>query len=375
MNDVDQLLDTLDVPAQAHPEAERAVAFYTVRCGVAPSPEAAAFLSRAIHGAWLEHEAFGELGLLSWDEIDECAEDQLDHPSMAHAVPFGRDGGGRLTYLDPTLGFEPDAVFVVSQGAPFAEDAQRLAVDLPSFLRALVNGSDFEEEPVVALRKAQVSQANLSPRLGNGRVLSDDALEEVTFHLGVHAVHEVFLRRELVVDGIRFGPGKGGADLAFFPDGSIERGRLAVDQRVDGRPCAAGTHVAWNRERHLIAFTPREVVVIRGVPCTPGLPVFDDPPTFFVTPAHDVVHRGWPCAAGTKIDDYGPELGMHLTTSTPHAVSGRIVPAGVRVTVMLGGGARFDLVVPLVIDGTELPQGTHVWYEADGTIREIYPRP
>jgi hypothetical protein len=372
--EVHLLLDAVGVSRASHPDTEDVLACHATRCGAPPSEAATAFLSRVIHGAWVRHEAFGELGLLTWPEIEECIDDQLDDPSMAHALPFGRDGGGRLTYLDPSLGFARDAVFVVSQGAPFTEDARRLATGLPPFLRALADGLPLEERSVKELREEQVREAPLSPKLGDGTMLPADLIGEATFHLGLHAVHEVRLRGDITIAGLRFAPGRTGADVAFFPDGTLERGRLAADQVVDDKPLAGGTMASWNRAGRLVGFTPRDVVTVRGVPCAPGHAVFDNPPTLFATPAADAHHRGWPCKAGHPIEDYGLELGMHLTTATEHRVADRVVPAGVRATVLADGGARFDLVDPFELEGELLPAGTHVWYGRQGAIREIYRR-
>jgi hypothetical protein len=159
-------------------------------------------------------------------------------------------------------------------------------------------------------------------------------------------------------------------DLCFFREGGVQRGFWGGGL-VDDLPVDPGVPLEWSPSGELCLFTPARTVTVSGVPCLGGETVSRNGRAFFFTPAADIPYRGFPCRAGHKVDDYGPGLGLHFTSAAPFAVGGRTVPAGVRVTIMDDGGARFALTAPTDLDGRMLAAGTSVWLTGAGEIREI----
>lgn len=366
---LDDLLDALEFPKEPVPEAEA----LADRFGA--GPDVRRFLARSLHASHADTgmNAFDPLLVSEW--VDE---DRHFDEDVAKLLPFADDGGGRLFLLDPSdhLGFGADAVYTVGMGTRAADDLERVAPSLLAFLQALLDGDELPQERLHPLRDAQTAGRVLPLRLGDGRTLPADAVTDPRYHIGADVLRSVCLTRPLDLDipcvpDAHRPPWSTVPDVSFYRTGRIERAVVAGGW-IDGRPVQPHSSMAWRADGTLTSFVPAQVVVVNGVPVKAGVPVHHDGDTFFFTPARDVTWKGFLCAAGEKVDDYGPGLGLHLTTATSFSFRGRPVPAGVRLTVMSGGGLRFTLVAPLQLGDRALPAGASLWYEADGAIREVH---
>jgi hypothetical protein len=368
---IDALLDALDFPPDAHPEADAIAA----RWGA--DDVVRSFLRRSLHGVYLDRgvNTFDPDLIEDWNDEDKRADEDV-----SRMLVFGDDGGGRVFLLDPRdrLGFGPHAVYVVGMGTLSIDDVERVATSLEDLLQRLIDGRELGEERLLGLRDAQTAGKALPLRLGDGTELPADAVADPRYHVGADVLRSVRLTRPLTLRAplvpmpdrlFDHDP-----DVKFYRDGRVESAYVAGGV-IDGQPLAPGSWARWSRDGRLTTFVPAAVVRVNGVPVKAGVSVHHDAPTFFFTPAEDCDWKGFRCKAGEKVEDYGGGLGLHLTNAKGFSFKGQPVPAGVRLTVMSDGGLRFHLEAPLLLGARMLPAGTALWYDGQGKIREIYVPP
>jgi len=392
---IDELMTTLGFPTRVELNADQLWARIEEHTRARLTPATRSFLQRSVLGddTLQIHAAPDDRGesdadrLLTWNaeliadwSWGACA--FPNEPYLSRMVLFGDDEGDFVFLLDPAnqLGFGPEAVYVCEKGALSLRSLRWVAPDLITLLSHYVQQTRPAIQDVLALRDAETARTRPPLRLGNGVVL--EGVDDPRFFPGADVLRSVRLVGPVIVGGVEFVPMPGrrdwhtNHDLVFFADGRVESGYVAGGV-VEQIPMAPGSAIHWLPNGELALFTPASTALVDGVPCRGGIQVARNRQSnyFSFTPDVDFEYRGYCCRGGAKVDAYGPGLGLHFTTARPFQISGRAwVPAGVAVTIMSDGGARFDLVAETVIDGKSLPAGTAVWYTGEGVVREIYRR-
>jgi len=379
-NDISALMDALGFPPAPHADAPPLLAEIARRLGADIDPTAAAFLGRSLHPVELLKKGVPPVVTFDAPLIADWSWGSSAGEELDGLIVFADDASDGVYLLDPTdhLGLGATAVHAVEKGSLLLEDVELVARTLADFLSIYASDARPIGRRVCDLRDEQTALSPPALHLGDGTELPADAVTAPRFFPKIDVLRGVNLTRSLPIGGVTYLPDPAQArgrrsGLRFFRSGRAASG-VTTGGLVGGFPVAAGSRVNWSSTGELIAFIPAEVAIVRGVPCREGTTVLANGPTFIATPHVDVEHRGFPCKAGKQIDDHGPGLGMGFTAARAFTFAGRPVPEGVRVQTTFDGGVRFELIAPLVLDGRTLPAGAHVWYDADGAIREIYVR-
>jgi hypothetical protein len=320
------------------------------------------FLGRAAHGVRLRapHVAYAATVSTFTPDVDDFLD--LADEDVSELVAFGDDEGDLLFLLDRTgaLRFGPGAVFAVEKGALVAECLILISRSLPEFLAIFTDGAPELAQRVYDIRDGDGPGADVDPRFDDPKC-----------HLASNAIRSARLRSPMTIDGLTYVPAAADPHIRFYRNGRVSEGSVAGGV-VGGIPLVPGSRVVFDREGAPTAFTPAETVVLNGVRVRGGALVLRRGTTFFFTPDDNATYRGFRCRAGERVEDYGPGLGLHFTAAEDFVFKGRPVPGGARVTY--AGGIRFDTPRELALEGRVLKPGTHVWYDFDGSIREIYVR-
>jgi hypothetical protein len=380
-------MDALGFPPEPDGDAAALLAEIPGRIGGPLEPAVAKFLGRSLHVVELRSPkddvapfiTFNATQIADWSWETNTSED------LAGLIVFADDGGPDVYLLDPAdrIGFGSTAVYSVGAGARDLDNLTLVAWSLADFLSIYADPASGARPANRWVRELRDEQTAADPpplRLGDGTELPADAVTAPRFFPKVPVLRGVDLTRPLTIADVTYlpDPDRAGwlklSDLRFFRSGRVAGG-VVTGGSVGGFAVAAGSRVSWSPAGELIAFLPAEVTIVRGVPCRPGTAVLANGPTLLVTPHVDVEHGGFPCKAGCQIDDYGPGLGFRFTAARAFTFKGRTVPEDVAVGMTSDGGLRFDLIADFVLDGRILHAGTHVWYDADGAIREVYVPP
>jgi hypothetical protein len=378
-NDVSGLMDALGFPPELHADAAALIAEIARRLGGDVDPTVAAFLGRSLHGVELQKNGRDPFVTFNAQLVADWSWESSAGEGLDALIAFADDTSDRVFLLDPTdsLGFGAAAVHSIEKGSGLLEDLVLVARSLSDFLSIYAGDARPVGRRVFDLRDEQTAAHPPPPRLGGGTELPADAVSDPRFFPKLDILRSVNLTQPLLLAGVTYLPDldrtgrRRQPDLRFFRSGRVARG-LVAGGSLGGFAVAANSRVSWSAAGELVGFLPAEVAIVRGIPCRPGTPVVAIGPTLTVTPDVDVEHRGFPCKAGTQIEDYGTVISF--TAARAFQYAGRTIPDGVRVQTTDDGGVRFDLIADFVIDGRTLHAGTHVWYEADGAIRQIDAR-
>ncbi|MHA7628940.1 SMI1/KNR4 family protein [Corallococcus sp. M7] len=263
--------------------------------------------------------------------IDPHGDESEELP--AALVPFARDGGGGVWYLDveDALKKGVGAIFYLHMSETYG-DTRYIAASYDELLQRVAEGlrpGDMPSFDQLASRQA--------PK--NVRVPGIEGLVDVehvhasTGGFGVVTVH----------DNARCEGGfvaRAGTSVHITGEGRIHYVTLAERAVVDGIACAEGTVLSLHpRTGRPLRFTPAEPLVVDGLPLAPFHEVTVEDPIYspgvsgMLARDHDV--DGFPLAGGTRV----VLLRGKLSSGTLRAdanVAGTVLPAGTRFELVAG---------------------------------------
>ncbi|MFB1484610.1 SMI1/KNR4 family protein [Corallococcus sp. RDP092CA] len=259
-------------------------------------------------------------------DLDRGGDESEELP--AGLVPFARDGGGGVWYLDveDALKQGVGAVFYLHMGETYG-DTRYIAASYEELLHRVAEGLRPGDLPSFDALASRQPPKNVRVPGIEGPV----DIERVHASTGGPAVVTVH-------DDARCEGGfvaRAGTSVFMTEAGRIQYVTLAERAVVDGIPCAEGTALAIHPETgRPLKFTPTEPIVVDGLPLAPFHEVSVSPGVSGVLARdHDV--DGVPLAGGTRVVLLMEKL--HSGTLRADAnVAGTTLPAGTGFELVAG---------------------------------------
>ncbi|AFE04314.1 hypothetical protein COCOR_01824 [Corallococcus coralloides DSM 2259] len=248
-------------------------------------------------------------------------------------VPFARDGGGGVWYLDveDCLKKGVGAIFYLHMSEVYG-DTRYIAASYDELLQRVAEGLHPRDMPT--FDELASRQAPKSVRVPGIEGLVD--VERVHASTGRPAVVTVH-------DNARCEGGfvaRAGTSVYMTDAGRIQFVTLAERAVVDGIPCAGDTVLALHpKTGRPLRFTPAEPIVVDGLPLAPFHEVMVEDPIYapsvsgMLARDHDV--EGLPLAAGTQVRLLRGKLDQGTLRADAN-VAGTLLPAGTWFELLSG---------------------------------------